>query len=399
MLRDGVTISVCLCGLAASAARAPAEVVVQTIDHGVVVGDVVSFSIDGGLEIVSIEGRARFSTEDIVSITRTARAAASSEALLVVTLAGKGRRDRLVGTPGAFEDDRVILNVPSLGPTPVPLEHMAVWRNPSFDQPVHEAAVELMFALPEDGNDHLLVANGDRLSGLVVVADSEGFVLDTPDGELRIAHDQVVAASIVGVPVDRKPGPRLPVSFTDGSRVTASALDWSARGVTLTLFGGIQRRVAEDAIARVDVVGGRWQWLSELEPVAVDQTPMMSVAWPVRVDRNVLGGPLVVGGASFERGFGVHARSALAFDVSGGYREFVTRYGLDDDSGPLGDVAIGVVVDGVVRFERADLRRGMLGGPLRVDVTGARRLELVVDFGRLGGVQDRFDWIEPALIR
>jgi len=34
-----------------------------------------------------------------------------------------------------------------------------------------------------------------------------------------------------------------------------------------------------------------------------------------------------------------------------------------------------------------------------LDVRCANRIELVVDFGENGDMQDRFDWVEAALIR
>jgi hypothetical protein len=111
-----------------------------------------------------------------------------------------------------------------------------------------------------------------------------------------------------------------------------------------------------------------------------------------RVDR-LLGGPITVGGERYERGIGVHSRSNLVFELNGDYREFVTSYGMDDDSGPLADVTVMVLVDGQRRFEKTHVRRGTLFGPVRVDLSHAGRIELIVDYGDL---QDRFS---PSGIR
>ncbi len=91
--------------------------------------------------------------------------------------------------------------------------------------------------------------------------------------------------------------------------------------------------------------------------------------------------------------------SSLTYDLKGLYREFVTSFGIDDDSGPMADVAVAILVDGKRRFSRTNVRRGELFGPVRLDVTRANRIELIVDFGENGDLQDRFDWIEAALIR
>lgn len=38
-------------------------------------------------------------------------------------------------------------------------------------------------------------------------------------------------------------------------------------------------------------------------------------------------------------------------------------------------------------------------GSLRVDVSHAGRIELIVEYGENGDLQDRFDWVEPGLTR
>jgi hypothetical protein len=88
-----------------------------------------------------------------------------------------------------------------------------------------------------------------------------------------------------------------------------------------------------------------------------------------------------------------------SFELGGRYREFVTALGLDDTSGPLADVDVRVRVDGQTRYTKEHVRRGELIGPIRLELGGASRIELIVDFGANGDPQDRFDWVEPALIR
>jgi hypothetical protein len=57
------------------------------------------------------------------------------------------------------------------------------------------------------------------------------------------------------------------------------------------------------------------------------------------------------------------------------------------------------LVDDTRRFGKENIRRGTRHGLVRLDVKKAQRLELIVDFGQNGDLQDRFNWIEPALIR
>ena len=123
------------------------------------------------------------------------------------------------------------------------------------------------------------------------------------------------------------------------------------------------------------------------------------LAWEYVPNRNVLGAPIRVAGETFDYGIGVHSRSSLTYDLKGIYREFVTSLGIDDSGGSYADVAVLILVDGKRRFDQSHVKRGKLLGPVRLDVTKAKRLELIVDYGDNGDIQDRFDWVEAALIR
>lgn len=112
-----------------------------------------------------------------------------------------------------------------------------------------------------------------------------------------------------------------------------------------------------------------------------------------------MGGILRVGGREFERGIGVHSEASLLYDLQGAYGRFVTSFGLDDDTGSYADVDVEIRVDGQLRFRETSVRPGTLHGPIRIDTANADRVQLSVLFGSNADIQDRFDWIEPALIR
>ncbi len=380
----------------------PMNVVVRTVDEEALAGRLVSFSLGDGLnlEIAGVVGVRRIDAVDVVRITTTSKAAGPSSGAFVATLGGASGADRIVGVPGVFADERVTMDVVSLGKVRVPLERVAIWRNPQIGDGRWDQEFGAFVAAESNGADRLLLTNGDRVRGVVMAVDWEGFRMESAEGAAsRFAHDRVLAASIVHVPFDGGDDLRARVELLDGTRMTASSLDWRDRKVKATILDGVELEIAADRILRIDMLGGRWRWLTELSPIRREQSPMMNVHWPMRVDRNVLGGPLSSAGRVFDRGIGVHSRSRLTYDLRGVYREFVTSYGMDDDSGPLADVTVNIRVDGEVRHERESVRRGSLLGPVRIDVRRADRIELTVDFGRLGGIQDRFDWIEPAVVR
>jgi len=58
-----------------------------------------------------------------------------------------------------------------------------------------------------------------------------------------------------------------------------------------------------------------------------------------------------------------------------------------------------VFVDGREKAASATIRGGDKPVPLRVDLAGAKRLDLVVDFADRGDQLDHADWLNARLIR
>ena len=247
--------------------------------------------------------------------------------------------------------------------------------------------------------DRILLTNGDVLAGFVTSMDGDGIGVDSTLGESRIPHRRVVAVRLAAARPPTQEPPYMTVTFRKSGRLTISDLSWSGNVAEARLFDGGHVRIEGERIRRVDVAGGRWEWLSNHRPISFEHTPMLSLHWDYVNGRNVLGDPMTVAGETFEHGVGVHSRSSLTYDLKGAFGEFVTSFGIDDDSGPFADVSVFILVDGQKRFEKPQVRRGKLHGPVRLDVTRAKRIELIVEFGESGDVQDRLNWVEAALIR
>jgi|GEM_PF-1035590 len=82
--------------------------------------------------------------------------------------------------------------------------------------------------------------------------------------------------------------------------------------------------------------------LSRIHPFGYRQTSAWGGPWPMRVDRNVEGGPLASGGREFAWGFGLHATAELEFLLPRWVRAFRSRLGLDHLAGQGGCVEAAV---------------------------------------------------------
>ncbi|HUU82470.1 MAG TPA: NPCBM/NEW2 domain-containing protein [Phycisphaerae bacterium] len=379
-------------------------ITVKTVKDDAISARLVEFSLVRGLTLYTDEGGEprHFPTPDVVHIISDQGTASRATDAVRLELIGGGL---LFGRATGSEDDAVVFESPTIGKIRVPLTRILAWKTPAADEPRFRSAVTTLADRDEDAPDALLLTNGDVVRGFVAAIDETGFLVETDSaGQSRVAHDTVVAAAMVPTDVpsdgpDPSDGLRANVLTTDGQRLTASTLDWSERFVAATVFEQTALRIRSDRIARIDVIGGRWEWLTALEPISYEHTPALSLDWNWQVNRNVTGGPLRVAGVVYHDGLGVHSQCSITFDLMGAFSEFVTSMGVDDQAGPYADVDVEIRVDGQLRFTRQGVRGGVLYGPVRLDVAGAKRIKLTVLFGRNADLQDRFDWIEAALIR
>lgn len=418
------------------------EVEVRTVQPQAVTGRLISFSLQDGAVVQTGTEKRQIPTTDIIRMTKrvttpqdVVEAEQRDRESWTITLTwGDVLSGRLIG---AHEDsdnetvrraDRVgkvqagapvvVMETADLREVAIPIEAVARIASARAASSIHRESLQWLDRGRSTDHDQVLLTNGDVLRGFISAIEADGIVIDTGTGPTTAPFRLVVAARLApAVPADptakamgHPPQPYMLLTLRDGARLTATGLDWSEVGgengkkpksqnVEVKLRIGATVRVDADRIVALEVIGGRWEWLSDHRPISYEQAPMLGPGWEYLSGRNVLSGPILVAGERYERGIGVHSRSNLIFELNGEYREFVTSFGMDDDSGPLADVTIVLLVDGQRRFEKAHVRRGALFGPVRVDVLHAGRIELIVEYGDNGDLQDRFDWIEPGLVR
>ncbi len=135
------------------------------------------------------------------------------------------------------------------------------------------------------------------------------------------------------------------------------------------------------------------RYLDELQPMRAEQG-----FGALGRNRTIEGNRLAIGGRTFERGLGTHARSVLTFNLGGGYSRFTASVGVDDEtlSAP-GSVIFLVLVDGVPAFQSGVMRTGDAPRAVDVDLTAAQTLELVVDDAGDGMNHDHADWADARL--
>ncbi len=402
--RDLVVAELVL-SLSAATALPDVAVTVRTVDAEAICGRLESLTLEAGLRVHDESNRLiDVPAADLVQVATSVRPTSPPQAAITLRLGDGGV---LHGTITGGSEAAISLARPNWPSIQVPREQVAGLLAPHARADPKLAQLERRIARARGAQDEVLLVNDDRLLGKVRQIDAKGITIESQLGRTKLAFEALLGvafgraspATAASNHEDGRAELRAALVFADGSRVIVSSLNWTGQTIRALFFGAEHVSIGANELVRVEIAGGRWRWLSELTPTDYQHTPMMSLAWPWRQDRNVLGGSIRVDGRAFEHGIGMHSQSRLTYELAGRYQRFVSYFGLDDDSGPLGDVGVEVRVDGQPRFAADHVRLGKLHGPIHVDVAGAKRLELVVAFGANGDIQDRLDWADAALVR
>jgi hypothetical protein len=187
--------------------------------------------------------------------------------------------------------------------------------------------------------------------------------------------------------------------LVDQSQVWGRLAAFDGKSMRLERSDGVAFELAWADVHHLSVRSDRMVFLSDLEALAESSRGLATLpTWPIERDRSVMGNKLTLGdGQVYHKGLGMHAAASIAYPV-GRYDVFAATIGIDRETDGRGDCVFVVKVDGTEK-----LRRRMTGADkphdIRVPITGARRLELIVEPGENLDIADHADWADARLIR
>jgi hypothetical protein len=379
------------------------EVLVLTVSGETVAGRLQS--LDERLTIRTQDEPARQLERD--EVIRIRRAGAESAAAEPMSLAILGNGDVLVGRPVRVADDLLSLAWDGTSPPStleIPLEFVRAIVLAQPAQQTERRQLQRQWGLPRSGTDRLVLKNSAAIDGELSGLDGSNILLETALGPVSTPRSDVVAVTLNAALASPMPPP---VDFSvllceDGSRITLrdAVVDESGTLSGTALFGG-EISLPLRQTTSLQLFSERVQPLVEREPAEYQFTPFLNGEAPLVVNRNVQGGPLCLRGARCATGLGVQSRSEVTYELGDdGWTRFSTTIGIDDAADGQGHAVFRVSVDGKTIYDSGDVRGS--DGPIEVgplDVSGGRRLTLIVDFGRRGSVRDIADWCDPLLMR
>lgn len=297
----------------------------------------------------------------------------------------------------------------------LPFEAMAAIRTAAEEQAAPKTELDNRLSDRKAGRDVMILAKAD---GAVVVSGSLERL--GPEGwEFRFGSRSLFGALGKGYPAppQAEAGHRRAYAFilgaapVAGPRLPAAVLTVRGDRFTASLISADRQRLRVDAgplgplilpwalVRMIELKSPRLVYLSDLEPTEAIQRSLPGSRWRTRRDLNVTGSAIRLAGRTYARGLGVHAYSALSYNLARGYERFLATAGIDDAVAPHGSVIFRVKIDGRVAFETPMLRGGDAPAVISVDVRGGDVLTLECDVGDELDLSDHADWADARLLR
>jgi len=258
--------------------------------------------------------------------------------------------------------------------------------------------------------DALVVRRGDGLDQVLgAIRDvSDEVVQFEADGEVIQAKRVKLEGMLYYHPATGEL-PRRSALVTDvfGNQWSVKSLRTAEERFDLVSVAGVAAALPLQELSRIDYSSGNSQWLDALEPESLQWRPFIEseVAgnslrrwFEPRGPAAAPGQPLLLAGQAYERGLRICSRTEIVYRLAGDFRQFQALAGIDEQARPAGNVRL--VISGDERELFSQTIRGA-DEPLElaVDITGVKRLRILVDFGEQIDIADWLDLCDARITK
>lgn len=391
-------VSVCADSFPAVAEEGKHEVTVQSTDGRVATGVLATLSRERLVVTGKVPGELKIG--DVIRIDFPSRKPAGLGGRNLILLANG---DRLVANPLGSNEESLRIQMAQSGPFDVPLE---VVRGIAWQLPQDRVSRRRILQALERHvakTDEVLLRNGNRVSGEFLGLKQSKLQFETAAGTREIKNSSIQGLAFNPDLIDfsQSDDIRALVTLDDGSRFTVREFGIkSGEQFECAAVFGAKLSIAVSRIVSLQILGGGAVYLSDLQPAKYEFTPFLSLKWPLRKDRNSVGGPLRLKGREYAKGLGTHSKCAVSYALNKRYSRFQATVGIDDGAGGKGNALVQVLLDGKPVLTSTPLLAD--AAPLviaPIDVSGANLITLFVDYGDLGDVQDHVNWCDALLVQ
>ncbi|MBP3695724.1 MAG: NPCBM/NEW2 domain-containing protein [Thermoguttaceae bacterium] len=117
-----------------------------------------------------------------------------------------------------------------------------------------------------------------------------------------------------------------------------------------------------------------------------------------RINQGFSGKAIRLAGKEYANGLELTSRTQMVFRLPGAFRKFETLLGIDDLVRPGGSAEVSILADDRLLFQETITGKDA-PKPLSLDISGARRLTILVDFGEEGNLSDHAAFANAQLVK
>jgi len=302
----------------------------------------------------------------------------------------------------ALAEERISLRTGWSDELAIPLVHVRAVRFPGVNAADIQAKFDARLAMPTSEDAAIVLGREQGVSLIDGAAHdiADGKLNFTYEGERRAINQPRVAGLVFAAQPKRgAASPYQVLHLVSGDRLSGAWSSVTEKTLGLKASWGAELTLPREAVEKIEFRNGKVAYLSDLEPVSVEEVPYFGRAFAYRRDQSLGGGPLKLKGKPYAKGLAVHSRSVLVYGVDGQYASLKALVGFDETAAGRGRVGVYVLGDGRELLAEPDLRSS--GEPLAVEVSisGVKELSLVVDFGEEEDTGDRVIWADARVFR
>jgi hypothetical protein len=239
--------------------------------------------------------------------------------------------------------------------------------------------------------------------GFVGDADDKGEFLQFKEADGRAAPPQKMSR-VRGIIFSRKPAEGEAVgkvSDQGQSTFLVQKLGMTEQGYRIVTPVGLEVELPRAQVQRFDFSYGKIAYLGDLDPVQVQEIPILADVWHYRRDgKNLEGGPMRLAGKTYDKGLAVHSKTVLVYSVKG-YNFFRCVLGIDDSVVGPAHAVVRIEGDGKLLYTTEVKTTSKEDKPqeLNLPITGVQLLRLVVDYGEDLDLGDHVDFAEARVTK
>lgn len=267
--------------------------------------------------------------------------------------------------------------------------------------------VESILKSPSRENDTIIVetSNGERgVEGILESIDAEFVRINYKGKSEKIGLAKVKAVVTADLALAKLDGSIATVELVDESKIVGAIVELVDGELTLNVATGTSIGLSTSSVASITIASNRLLYLSDAEPIEVQQKSVFAVQRNWKRDRSVENNPLRIRHkasektVSFNKGLGTQASSRLVFANTNEFDRFGAVVGIDAETKGRGDCQMVIRGDGIELWSKRV--RGSDGPQeIDVDITGMKEVELLVYPGEEFDLGDHADWCDARFLK